>query len=77
MGVGLINGVLYAVGGANNNFYFRTVEAYDPATNSWSTKAPMPTSRYMLGAGVGNGVLYAVGGYGNAGHLGTVEAFVP
>ncbi len=69
LGVGVVNGVLYAVGGD----YIGTVEAYDPVTNSWTTKARMPTPRPELGVGVVNGVLYAVGGD----LIGTVEAYDP
>jgi N-acetylneuraminic acid mutarotase len=54
------------------------VEAYDPATNSWTTKAPMPTAREFLAAGVINGKLYAVGGDELTGpFLNTVEAYDP
>src|SRR2546426_9123415 len=53
-----------------------TVEAYDPTTNTWTTKAPMPTPRHGLGTSVVNGVIYAMGG--SAGYLlGTVEAYDP
>jgi N-acetylneuraminic acid mutarotase len=69
------NGILYAVGGYNGG-PLNTVEAYDPATNTWTTKAPMPTPRAFLAAGVVNGVLYAVGGI-NGNYLNTVEAFNP
>src|SRR5207249_945974 len=72
-GVGVVNGVLYAVGGTDGSGSMATVEAYDPVTNRWTTKAPMPTPRTELGVGVVNGVLYAVGGD----YLGTVEAFDP
>ena len=55
--VGVVNGVLYAVGGTNTTGLLSTVEAYDPATNTWTTKAAMPTARAGLGGGVVNGVL--------------------
>jgi N-acetylneuraminic acid mutarotase len=77
LAVGVVNGILYAVGGTDNRgTAFATVEAYDPATDTWTTKAPMPTPRYWLGVGVVNGVLYAVGG-GNTAFLATVEAYDP
>jgi N-acetylneuraminic acid mutarotase len=64
--VGVVNGVLYAVGGeastTTGTSMVNTVEAYDPATNTWTTKAPMPTPRRILGIGVLNGILYAIGG---------------
>jgi N-acetylneuraminic acid mutarotase len=78
LAVGVVNGVLYAVGGHSDAWGsagdLATVEAYDPVTNSWTTKAPMPTARSGLAVGVVNGVLYAVGGY--SGRT-TVEAFDP
>ena len=57
-----------------------TVEAYDPATNTWTASAAMPTLRWALAGGVANGVLYAVGGFSpfpNYGVLTTVEAYTP
>ena len=54
-----------------------TVEAYDPATNTWTTDASMPTARDGLGAGVINGKLYAVGGENSTGQLRTLEVFNP
>jgi hypothetical protein len=79
LAVGVVNGVLYAVGGATpSHLRLTTVEAYDPGTNSWTTKAPMPTARHMLAAGVANGIIYAVGGSDNNGSpLSTVEAYNP
>ena len=75
-----VDGVLYAVGGktGNNCTGLHTLEAYDPATNSWTTKAPMPTGRYSLSATALNGLLYVVGGGDQcAFQLGTVEAYDP
>jgi N-acetylneuraminic acid mutarotase len=88
LGVAAINGVLYAVGGDVGCCYqpsnmVATVEAYDPATNTWTTKASMPTARAELGVGVVNGILYAVDGAYNPGIYGvtyvvaTVEAYDP
>ena len=57
--IGVVNGILYAVGGDSAG----SVVAYDPAANSWTTKAPMPTPRGALSVGVVNGILYAVGGF--------------
>ena len=77
LAVGVVNGILYAVGGSSGG-YLTTVEAYDPVTNSWTTKAPMPTARARLAVGVVNGILYAVGGFNNSsGFLTTVEAYDP
>ncbi len=69
LAVGVANPFLYAVGGgmftagAGGGWeYLPTVEAYDPSTNSWSSKAPMPTPRTRHTVGVVNGILYVVGG---------------
>ncbi len=39
-----------------------TVEAYDPATNTWRTRSPMPTARNHLAVATVNGKIYAIGG---------------
>src|SRR5690242_15221774 len=46
LSVGVVNGILYAIGGDTINGPSNTVEAYDPATDTWSAKASMPTARY-------------------------------
>jgi N-acetylneuraminic acid mutarotase len=72
----VVNGMLYAVGGYNGTA-LATVEAYDPASNTWTSNLPpMPTARYFLAAGVVNGTLYAVGGCcSGALYVGTVDAY--
>lgn len=57
----------------------KTVEVYDPSTDTWTTKAPMPTGRRQLAASVVNGKIYAIGGYVNKGQpgLATVEEYNP
>ncbi|HJT22946.1 MAG TPA: kelch repeat-containing protein, partial [bacterium] len=85
LAVGVVNGILYALGGigiahggGSGSVYLNTVEAYNPATNSWSTMAPMPTARYGLSVAVMNGILYAVGGWNfSSGLLNTVETYDP
>ncbi len=76
---GTINGVLYVVGGVDNNGQaLGSVEAYDPTTNTWTERAPLPTPRSYLAAGVIDGVLYAVSGLGQGfSAVGTVEAYDP
>jgi N-acetylneuraminic acid mutarotase len=88
------NGKVYAVGGINastdpigdNRHVLPTTEEYDPATDTWASKAPMPTARIISGlAAASNGKLYAIGGLTQvfpAGHtppvfLQTVEEYDP
>lgn len=39
-----------------------TVEEYDPVTNTWRERSPMPTPRNHATAGVVNGKIYVIGG---------------
>lgn len=39
-----------------------TVEEYDPATNTWRTRAPMPTPCNHMGGEAVNGKIYVIGG---------------
>jgi N-acetylneuraminic acid mutarotase len=39
-----------------------TNEAYDPETNKWMTRSPMPTARNHAFAGAVNGKIYVIGG---------------
>lgn len=55
-----------------------TLEAYDPATDSWSELAPMPTARYGLALVAASGRLYAIGGTSaTTPALATVESYDP
>ena len=75
------NGRLYAVGGDKLDpaeESARTVEEYDPATDSWATKAPMLAGRIEFGlATAGNGKLYAVGGMMSATPSSSMEEYKP
>jgi N-acetylneuraminic acid mutarotase len=57
---------IYAIGGARNykstGTIFPTVEEYDPATDSWMSRAEMPTARQSLSTSTVNGKIYAIGG---------------
>ena len=41
-------------------------EVYDPATNTWATKASLPTPRYSSATNIVNGKIYFIGGYTKA-----------
>ena len=60
-----MDGKIYAIGGGDENllsYAYKYVEVYDPATNTWTAKTDMPTSRLGLGTCAMNGKIYAVGG---------------
>ncbi|MBI4727468.1 hypothetical protein HY768_09685 [candidate division TA06 bacterium] len=54
---------IYVIGGLDeNNLATSTVQEYDPALNSWNSKASMPTPCYELAAAYFNNRIYAIGG---------------
>ncbi len=62
----VVNGIIYAIGGSpyvtSDSEAVSTVEAYDPTTNTWTTKTNMPTKRWYLSTSVVGGKIYAIGG---------------
>ncbi len=76
-GTAASDGKIYAIGGGNNDFeVLSTVEEYDPASNTWTTRVPMSTAHHVLGVAALAGRIYAIGGWdGNV--LNTVEEFTP
>jgi len=64
LAVSAVNGMLYAIGGVVPQSFFATNEAFDPVANSWTTKAPMPTARFLAGTNgaVVAGIVYVIGG---------------
>ena len=69
-----LDGKLYAVGGKNvlssgimGTIIFKMIstpinEVYDPVTNSWEQKAPMPTPRDHIASAVVDEKMYVIGG---------------
>jgi N-acetylneuraminic acid mutarotase len=86
LGYAVINGRIYVAGGEFQDPHmmatFRSVEAYDPASNTWSVMPPMPVSRHGLAAGaIGNRLLLVGGDVQSAGtgvevSTGEVDALV-
>jgi hypothetical protein len=68
--IAVCKGKIYCIGGqtgaAKNDYEYATLgtnEVYDPETDTWNTRAPMPTARSLLQANTVNGKIYLVGGY--------------
>jgi N-acetylneuraminic acid mutarotase len=68
-----VNGTLYAIGGDATVLYtpdkqydpegvVAVNEAFDPKTETWTKKSPMPTARDHLSSAVVDGKIYAIGG---------------
>ena len=75
LGVGVLDGKVYAVGGSDGSLRLSSVESFDPVANFWSFVAPMSTCRSGVGVGVLGGAMYAAGGYDGRSCLNTVERF--
>jgi hypothetical protein len=62
----VVGGKIYATGGAQSYTstatIFSAVEEYDPAADTWTVKADMPTARQSLSTSVVNGTIYSIGG---------------
>lgn len=76
-GVAVLNNLLYAFGGQlANGTYTNAMRRYNPATNTWTTLAPMPEAKTTYGAAV-NGKIYAVGGYNGLVNSARIDAYDP
>ncbi|GAF89851.1 unnamed protein product, partial [marine sediment metagenome] len=80
----IINGQIYVIGGSCACPHIivdpsSALEAYDPSTDTWTVKSPMPTPRWDLSAAEVNGKIYAIGGWDPYGEtvLQTVEEYDP
>ena len=79
----VVDGKIYAIGGAgsqpNVSVGTSTVEEYDPMTDAWTTRSPMPTARWLFSTAVVDGRIYAVGGTGGwpTSAFRTVEEYDP
>ncbi len=73
---GVIAGKLYVVGGiADDGIELSSTEVYDPGTNRWSSRAPMPGNRSHAAAAVASGRLYVIAGLDPL--MTKVEAYTP
>jgi N-acetylneuraminic acid mutarotase len=76
LGVAVVNGMIYAIGGASPSGIVGTNDMYNPYTNTWTTMAPMPTPRTDFGIAAYQGKIYCIGGDIGANKTGPVGATV-
>ncbi|MCH9027051.1 MAG: hypothetical protein IIA05_08055 [Proteobacteria bacterium] len=77
LGVGVIDGLLYAVGGNDGvGANLDLLEAYDRVTDVWTTQTPIPTARSQHGTAVIGNQLYVMGGASTV-LLSSMEVFTP
>jgi N-acetylneuraminic acid mutarotase len=74
-----VGGKCYVIGGriSYGPQGLSMVEEDDPATNSWSRSASLPTARFGLAARVANDRIYAIGGADGLGAVDDVTAYDP
>uniref|UniRef100_A0A8C2J3B2 Kelch like family member 28 n=1 Tax=Cyprinus carpio TaxID=7962 RepID=A0A8C2J3B2_CYPCA len=76
LGVVVLAGELYALGGYDGQYYLQSVEKYGPKLKEWQPVAPMTKSRSCFATAALDGMIYAIGGYGPA-HMNSVERYDP
>ncbi|XP_044578610.1 kelch-like ECH-associated protein 1B [Cotesia glomerata] len=77
VGVAVMDGLLYAVGGSAGAEFHNSVECYDPEQDLWKNVKPMHVKRLGVGVAVVNRLLYAVGGFDGVQRLSSVECYHP
>ena len=76
-----VNGFVYVIGGIDSDWEVDALipetEMYNPASDGWTDRAPLPTPRSLLGAAAIGGIIYAVGGIDATNISAVVEAYDP
>jgi N-acetylneuraminic acid mutarotase len=76
----VVGGRIYTIGGRIDGSYGRNLavnEVYDPATDSWRSRTPMPTTRSGIAAAVLDGIIFVFGGESTSGTFDEVEGYDP
>jgi hypothetical protein len=60
LGVAAVNGKIYAIGGSVENGVVGTNEEYDPETDTWTYKTPMPTPMAQFATAVYKNKIYCI-----------------
>ncbi|XP_061752876.1 actin-binding protein IPP isoform X1 [Nerophis ophidion] len=63
LGVAVMEGMIYVVGGEKDSMIFDCTERYDPVTKQWAAVASLNFPRCGVGVCPCNGALYAFGGW--------------
>jgi N-acetylneuraminic acid mutarotase len=81
LGVAVVNGKTYAIGGVGLNNTIPTAlginEEYDPVTDKWTSKAPLPTLRLAFGITVYQNKIYVIGGWIDSNATAVNEVYDP
>ena len=82
LGAASVNGKIYAIGGYKPGLpegegWADEVEEYDPQTNTWRNRTPMPTKRFGVGVAELNGKIYVAGGISFSEYQAKLEMYDP
>ena len=78
VGVGILNGYLYTVGGSDGIKALKLAERYDPSCDTWTRITDMNEKRSSVAATILGDYFYAVGGYnGETSCLQSAERYNP
>jgi N-acetylneuraminic acid mutarotase len=82
VGIGVAGGHIYVIGGYKQAGLsawgpVATVYAYNPVTDTWTEREPMPSPRGALSVTEHEGKLYAIGGYDRNANSAAVEVYDP
>jgi N-acetylneuraminic acid mutarotase len=92
LGVAVVNGKIYAIGGSNKSGFSPSIpgssvlgtednvdtnEEYDPTTYTWAFREPMPTPRNRFAIAVYENKIYCIGGFTESGCTGLNEVYDP
>lgn len=85
LGVAIVNGKIYAIGGSTQTSWTSPAnphvvdanEEYDPISDRWISRRPMPTARAFFGIAVYWDRIYCIGGFSREGATGAVEVYDP
>lgn len=81
----VVDGKIYVIGGLKRydplhpftSDYTNAVEVYDPSTDVWTNKSPMPIATELCSATSLDGKIYVVGGFSNNYSTNKVEVYDP
>ena len=62
LGVAVVDGKIYAIGGLASQGVTNVNEKYDPLSNTWTTMNPMPDAKAIFGIATYGDKIYCIGG---------------
>lgn len=77
LGVAVVSGKIYAIGGLSGGSPLNNNEKFDPVANEWTEEAPLPTARSGFAIAVYNNKIYVIGGTVGEGFVGNNEVYDP